>query len=201
MPCDFWMFPNLKKEFCGQKFDTDAEVKSAVQQFFKVIPEVKFKKTIHIKRPDRKRQCIIHADGRYFKKHLKPSNLSDYDIDLSASDSFCYLNKGNCKTCWVNRNNFFSKCCSGATIERNCLKFVLCIGNESYLMLVFGFCRYSRNQASLTVVLGQPLLIRIFSTLVTFNFSILILENLFVFSLPDYLLIFIFCPHFQFFHF
>ncbi len=71
----------IKKKICGQKFDTDAKVKSTVRQFSKAIPKEEFKKIIHIRTARQKRQCI-HANSQYFEKHLQPPNLSD----LRASD-------------------------------------------------------------------------------------------------------------------
>ncbi len=60
----------------------------------------------------------------------------------------------------VKDHYFFSMRSSSATIERNCLKFVLRTRNELHLRPVFGFsdrCRGLGNRALLTVLLGQPL--------------------------------------------
>ena len=38
-PCDFWLFPQLKKRLMGRRFDSDEEVKRAVEGILKELSE------------------------------------------------------------------------------------------------------------------------------------------------------------------
>lgn len=64
-PSDFYLFGILKKRFRGQRFDSDEEVKEAVETFFENCDNEFFAKGIHGLR-DRFDSCIA-AEGHYFE--------------------------------------------------------------------------------------------------------------------------------------
>ncbi len=64
--CDFWLFPSLICELCGQKFETDAQVIRESQTIFEHIPK-KFKTTIK-KWVGRMEACLA-ANRRYLERN------------------------------------------------------------------------------------------------------------------------------------
>ena len=80
-PCDFWMFPTLKKELRGRRFVSKTEIQNAIQNFFNSIPEEEFRKTMLDKWQERMKKCI-RFDGRYFEKQkevMEDSEESGYE--------------------------------------------------------------------------------------------------------------------------
>ena len=65
-PCDFWLFPKLKKHLSGRKFESRAHLGSAIFQYMKAIPREDFKKVFldWIKRL----KLVIQHQGEYFEK-------------------------------------------------------------------------------------------------------------------------------------
>ena len=68
-PCDFWLFPQLKKSLRGQQFCSDDEVVNTVHAFVNSVPQAEFQKTIKSKWIERMQQCI-RVEGRYFEKKI-----------------------------------------------------------------------------------------------------------------------------------
>ncbi len=79
-PCDFWLFPTLKKALRGRRFNSDEEVKQAVYSAFQKLPPTEFHKTIKVKWEERLEKCIV-SRGQYFEKAPAVENLSDDDTD------------------------------------------------------------------------------------------------------------------------
>ena len=43
-PCDFWLFPELKRRLQGHRFDTIEEIQAETKKALKAIPEIEFNK-------------------------------------------------------------------------------------------------------------------------------------------------------------
>ncbi len=69
-PCNFWLFPTLKKHFGEHQFRTDQDVVTATTTFFNRLEEAKFHKTIEQKWSERMENCIRN-DGWYFEKECR----------------------------------------------------------------------------------------------------------------------------------
>ena len=65
VPCDFWLFPKLKRPLRGHRFDTIQEIQAELKKALKAIPEIEFNKCFdHWKK--RWHKCII-SGGDYFE--------------------------------------------------------------------------------------------------------------------------------------
>ncbi len=65
-PCDFWAFPQIKKELAGQRFQTEIEVKTAVQGVLKHLADDGL---LHVFETWSKRcQKCIDIGGKYVEK-------------------------------------------------------------------------------------------------------------------------------------
>ncbi len=47
--CDFWLFPTLKKNLHGRRFNLDEDVMQATRTYFSSLPAPEFEKTIKVK--------------------------------------------------------------------------------------------------------------------------------------------------------
>ncbi len=66
-PCDFWLFPALKKALREWKFHFNREpLTTTTQAFFNCWLESRFRKTIKDKCPEHTQKCIL-SRGRYFE--------------------------------------------------------------------------------------------------------------------------------------
>ena len=65
-PCDFWLFPKLKKHLSGRKFESRAQMGSAIFQYMKAVPPEDYKKVFYdwIKRL----KLVLQHEGEYFEK-------------------------------------------------------------------------------------------------------------------------------------
>ena len=45
-PCDFWLFPKLKRPLRGYRFDTIEELQAELKKALKAIPEIEFNKCL-----------------------------------------------------------------------------------------------------------------------------------------------------------
>ncbi|KAI6650686.1 Transposase [Oopsacas minuta] len=65
-PCDFWLFPKLKKHLSGRKFESRAQIGSAIFQYMKGVPTEDYKKVFFdwIKRL----KLVLQHEGEYFEK-------------------------------------------------------------------------------------------------------------------------------------
>ena len=77
-PCDYWLFPTLKKHLRGKRFESIFEIQRAVQNFFNTIPSHEFEKTILQKWEERLKLCVKN-DGRYFEKDRKAESSDEED--------------------------------------------------------------------------------------------------------------------------
>jgi len=66
-PCDYYLFPTLKKALRGRQFTSDQEASTACKVFFESLPEEAFRVTICDKWVKRWSRCIRNQ-GRYFEK-------------------------------------------------------------------------------------------------------------------------------------
>ncbi len=66
VPCDYWLFPTLKKAIRGRHFDSN-EVVNTAHNFFNSLSQHYFKKTINIKWAERMETCV-RLGGQYFEK-------------------------------------------------------------------------------------------------------------------------------------
>ncbi len=66
-PCDFWLFPVLKKALRRQQFYSNWELLAATETFFNYLPESQFRKTFEDQWPECMQNCIL-SRGRYFEK-------------------------------------------------------------------------------------------------------------------------------------
>lgn len=73
-PCDFWLFPKLKKRFRGIQFMNEIDMETAVNNYLADLTSNDFKKCFE-KWFERMHRCI-ESNGEYFetKKRVKPSN-------------------------------------------------------------------------------------------------------------------------------
>ena len=64
-PCDFWLFPKLKRPLRGHRFDTIEEIQAESKKALKAIPEIEFNKCFYdwIKRWHK---CVI-SKGDHFE--------------------------------------------------------------------------------------------------------------------------------------
>lgn len=65
-PCDYYLFPKLKKELRGKKFSNDEEVKSAISAYFEDKDNTFFFDGIN-KLIERSEKCI-RVKGEYIEK-------------------------------------------------------------------------------------------------------------------------------------
>ena len=65
-PCDFALFPRLKAQLRGNRFNSEEELRRAVTDFVASIPAQEFK-NIFVKWCERWRKCI-QCKGEYFEK-------------------------------------------------------------------------------------------------------------------------------------
>ena len=65
-PCDFALFPRLKAQLRGNRFNNEEELRRAVTDFVASIPAKEFK-NIFVKWCERWRKCI-QCKGEYFEK-------------------------------------------------------------------------------------------------------------------------------------
>ncbi len=79
-PCDFWLFPTLKRCLRGWFFESDEEVIHKIQKSLARIPEGKFCQTIEEKWVKRLEQCIA-SQGRYVEKDGSSPNNSECEDD------------------------------------------------------------------------------------------------------------------------
>ena len=63
-PCDFWLFPKLKRQLRGHRFDTIEEIQAELKKALKAIPEIEFNKCFDDWKK-RWHKCII-SGGDYF---------------------------------------------------------------------------------------------------------------------------------------
>lgn len=64
-PCDFWLFPKLKRPLRGHRFDTIEEIKTESLRALKAIPEIDFNNCFEDWR-NRWHKCIV-SGGEYFE--------------------------------------------------------------------------------------------------------------------------------------
>ncbi len=69
-PCDFWLFPGLRKTLSSHRFRTVQEVKTVVQTHFLMLTSTEYVNTILTKWEARWQLCIQN-EGRYFEKTSK----------------------------------------------------------------------------------------------------------------------------------
>ncbi len=65
-PCDFWLFHRLKKNLCGVRFTSLAELKEAVTAELSLITALEFRHSIMVSWPKRWRRCL-QEQGNYFE--------------------------------------------------------------------------------------------------------------------------------------
>ncbi len=76
VPCNFWLFPQLKAALREQHFETTQECITPAQMFFNSLNSDDFEKTI-TKWQDRMRSYLA-VQGAYFeKKNVQTLNLTD----------------------------------------------------------------------------------------------------------------------------
>ncbi len=81
-PCDFFLFPRLKKGLRGRRFGTMQAMKQAVKAELKLIPQEEFSKAID-QLVVRWTKCI-EAKGEYFEgRHI---NISPTDSEEEGED-------------------------------------------------------------------------------------------------------------------
>lgn len=66
-PCDYWLFPTLKRHLRGQEFKTNLELNTATNSFLKSLPVAEFEKIILKKWTERIEKCLSNR-GHYFEK-------------------------------------------------------------------------------------------------------------------------------------
>ena len=64
-PCDFWLFPKLKRPLQGHRFDTIKEIQAESKKALKAVPEIEFNKCFDDWKK-RWHKCII-SGGVYFE--------------------------------------------------------------------------------------------------------------------------------------
>ena len=64
-PCDFWLFPKLKRPLRGHRFDMIEEIQAESKKVLKAIPEIEFNKCFDDWKK-RWHKCII-SGGDYFE--------------------------------------------------------------------------------------------------------------------------------------
>ncbi len=85
-PCDFWLFPTVKKQLAGIDFHTIPEVQDAVFKVLQLIPSKDFYDCINHKLPEQWRKC--YAAGReYFEGDNVPILYPLYPLIESGSSS------------------------------------------------------------------------------------------------------------------
>ncbi len=85
-PCDFWLFPTVKKELAGHNFATIPELQDTVYKVIQSIPRHDFYDCIHNKLPERWRKCYA-AGGEFFEGDNVPILYLPYPLDDSESSS------------------------------------------------------------------------------------------------------------------
>ncbi len=86
-PCDFFLFPFLKKQMRGIQFDTVEDAQREARQILRATPEAPFRKAITEDLPARWCRCI-EAEGHYFEGGVgkgPESDASDSDSDTDSS--------------------------------------------------------------------------------------------------------------------
>ena len=68
-PCDFWLFPELKKHLGGRHFDTRQDMGTAIYHYLNFIDREQYKKTFS-KWVDWMKFCV-DLEGEYFKQYLR----------------------------------------------------------------------------------------------------------------------------------
>ena len=64
-PCDFWLFPKLKRSLRGHRFDTIEEIQAESKKALKAIPEIEFNKCFDDWKKRWHKRII--SGGDYFK--------------------------------------------------------------------------------------------------------------------------------------
>ena len=68
-PCDFWLFPKLKSDLAGVRYESRSALGSAIHQYRRVIPEEDF--TACFREWIRQLRKCVEAEGEYFEKLLR----------------------------------------------------------------------------------------------------------------------------------
>ncbi len=84
-PCDYFLFPYLKKQLRGIEFDTLEDAQAAAKRVLRDIPEETYHKAI-TDLVDRWHRCIA-ARGHYFEGNVGPTPESDSSSSESDSES------------------------------------------------------------------------------------------------------------------
>ena len=83
-PCDFFLFPTLKKALRGIQFDTLEEAQQQARHVLRDIPEETYHKAI-LDLVDRWHKCI-EARGHYFEGNVGPGPETESDTDSSDEE-------------------------------------------------------------------------------------------------------------------
>ncbi len=83
-PCDFFLFPFLKKHMWGIQFDSVADAQAEARRILRTTPEATFRKAITEDLPARWQKCI-DTQGHYFEGDVAPGPESE--SSESESDS------------------------------------------------------------------------------------------------------------------
>ncbi len=73
-PCDFWLFPMLKKHLRGFQFESNAQAARFCEEVFKATPPRDFESTIMTNWVARWKKCIANK-GHYFEKDKNVNGL------------------------------------------------------------------------------------------------------------------------------
>lgn len=73
-PCDFWLFPMLKKHLRGHHFKSNAQATRFCEEVFKATPPGDYESTIKTKWVQRWKRCIANK-GSYFEKDTNVNAL------------------------------------------------------------------------------------------------------------------------------
>ena len=71
-PCDFWLFPKLKKPLKGQRFDDKTTVENNATSVFKAIPKSEFQDCFE--KWKHRWNRVIQLNGDYFEGCHPPDN-------------------------------------------------------------------------------------------------------------------------------
>ena len=139
LPCDFWLFPTLKRELRGRNFSTDQQVTTACQTIFRALPEDEFRKTFFEKWPERMKKCI-ESNGAYFEK--RPNVNVEMKIECNKFYEILYSIflvgvRRHASTQTIAVNVFFNRFCSFWSLSvANRPTFMTSFRNHRYMALV-----------------------------------------------------------------
>ena len=88
-PCDFWLFPKLKKPLTGQRFDDKTTVENNATSVLKAIPKSEFQDCFEKKKHRWNR--VIQLSGDYFKFIIKWGFLWNHQGNLNFNFAHTFI--------------------------------------------------------------------------------------------------------------